>query len=183
MQVYFIDNDDYFQHHLVSELETQSSPDDNDERSIFFVRGVIETVKKLRWEPSIVHCSGWISALAPLYLKYMYQDDPSFRSAKIVYALFDDDFAQPLDARLVDKLKMDKFVDDNLKSILDGPIDHKAMSRIAMDYADGIVIASDKVDNTLIEYARATGKPILEYPGDDNIQAYADFYDSLLEAE
>jgi len=181
MQVYFIDNDDFFQHNLTSDIEIRTSPDDNDERSIFFVRGVIETVKKLRWEPAIVHCTGWISALAPLYLKRHYQDDPSFRSAKVVYSLFDDEFGQTLAPQLVEKLKMDEFTPDDMKALLDGPIGHTAMSRIAMDHADGIVVASAGVNPELIEYARATGKPLLEYPGDvDYVQAYADFYDSVL---
>lgn len=184
MQVYFIDNDDFFQHHLVSDLEIRTSPEDNDERSMFFVRGVIETVKKLRWEPALVHCSGWISALTPLYLKRHYQEDPSFRAAKVIYALYDDEFEQPLDPRMIEKLKMDEFADDDLKAILDGSIDHKAMSRLAMDYADGIVVASAKADPELIEYARSTGKPLLEYPGeDDNVQAYADFYNTVLGEE
>lgn len=184
MQVYFIDNDDFFQHHLVSDLEIRTNPDDNDERSIFFVRGVIETVKKLRWNPAVVHCSGWISALAPLYLKRHYQEDPSFRAVKIVYALYDDEFEQALDPRMIEKLKMDEFTDDDLKDILDAPIDHKAMSRLAMDYADGIVIASENVNPELIEYARSTGKPLLEYPGEENsIQAYADFYNTVLGEE
>ena len=102
MQVYFIDNDDYFLHHGDGTLETDSMPAVNDERSIFFVRGTVDTVRKLRWDPSVIHCIGWISALAPLYLKRAYADDPSFRSSKIVYSLYDKRFDGTLDPRMVE---------------------------------------------------------------------------------
>lgn len=181
MQVYFIDNDDYFQHHLASDLEINTHKEDNDERIMFYVRGVVETVKKLRWEPVIVHCSGWISALAPLYLKKVYHDDPSFRSAKVVYSLFDDKFEGELDSRFVEKLKMDDFSDDDLKALTGKPVDYKALSRLAIDYADAVVQASPGADPELLEYARQSGKPVLEYPGEDDFAgAYAGFYATLL---
>lgn len=99
MQVYFIDNDDYFQHHAVTDLEIRETPDDNDERVIFFTRGVMETVKKLRWEPAVIHCSGWVTALAPLYLKKAYNEDPTVGKAKVVYSIFNDPFDGTLDQR------------------------------------------------------------------------------------
>lgn len=181
MQVYFIDNDDYFQHHLVSDLEINTHKEDNDERIMFYVRGVVETVKKLRWEPVIVHCSGWISALAPLYLKRVYHDDPSFRSAKVVYSLFNDKFEGELDSRFVEKLKMDDFTDDDLKALSGNPVDYKALGRLAIGYADAIVQASPDADPELMEYARQSGKPLLEYPGEEDFAGtYAEFYGSLL---
>ena len=106
MQVYFIDNDDYFHFSPDKRLETVSSPEDNDERQMFFVRGVIETVKKLRWDPALIFCTGWISALAPLYLKRIYQDDPSFANAKIIYDLRPENFEDTLDPRFAEKLKL-----------------------------------------------------------------------------
>ena len=107
MQVYFIYNEDYFTKNITKELETVTSPSDNDERSIFFVRGTLETVKKLRWVPEVIHCTGMITALAPLYIKDYYADDPSYQGAKVVYSLCDDDFSEPFDARLYEKLKFD----------------------------------------------------------------------------
>ena len=108
MQVYFIYNEDYFQHNLVKELETETSPEDNDERSMFFVRGTLETVKKLRWIPSIIHCHGWITALTAIYIKHIYNDDPVFRNAKVVLSLYDDEtLAMPLNSRLAEKMEMD----------------------------------------------------------------------------
>lgn len=179
MQIYFIDNDDYFLRHTAEGLETAISPDDNDERCIFYVRGVLETVKKLRWIPSVIHCTGWISALAPLYLRKQYHEDPTFTNVKVVYSLFDAPFEGTLDARLKDKLILDGFSEEDLKA-LDGPVDYNALNRFAIDNADAVAISSENVAPELIEYARATGKPVLDYPGADDFgQAYKDFYLSL----
>lgn len=180
IQVYFIDNEDFFQRHMAKDLETRLSPEDNDERSIFYVRGVIETVKKLRWEPTIVHCSGWISALSPLYLKRIYNEDPSFRSAKVVFALFDDRFDGTLNERFCEKLKMDGFSDEDLKGLLGDAVDYKRLCKFAIDYSDGIVQSSAEIDPELIEYAKASGKPFLSFPDEDNyVEAYNEFYQSL----
>ncbi|MDE6135840.1 MAG: glycogen/starch synthase, partial [Muribaculaceae bacterium] len=139
LQVYFIDNDDYFLRHTPGRLETVDSPADNDERAIFFVRGVVETVKKLRWESSIVHCTGWISALAPLYLKTTYADDPSFCNSKIVYSLFDAPFEGTLDSAMVNKLKAEGFTDQQLAALTGGgnsDVDWKKLNNLASEHAE-----------------------------------------------
>lgn len=180
MQVYFIDNDDYFQRHNVNDLETRLYTDDNDERIMFYVRGVIETVKKLRWSAAIIQNTGWITALAPMYLKKQYHDDPAFSDSKIVYALFNDKFEGTLDPRFVEKLRMCGFDDADMKSIIDGPVDHIALNKLAIDHADAIAVASEGIEPELIEYAQKSGKPFLAYPGKENSeQAFADFYASI----
>lgn len=138
MQVYFIYNDDYFQRSPDKELETVQSPEVNDERCIFFVRGTIETVKKLRWEANIVHCQGWLSTLAPLYLKKVYADDPSFRNSKIVYSLFGSSFEGTLDPRFEEKLRMEGFTDDDLKPIAGKPVDFDTLAKMALYHSDGV---------------------------------------------
>lgn len=180
LQVYFIDNDDFFHHHASSELETATHPHDNDERTIFFSLGVLETAKKLRWYPEIVHCNGWVTALSPLMIKTKYADDPAVKDAKVVYALFKSGFDGALDERMPEKLEMAGIPADAMKAIAQGPIDFKAINKLAIDHADAIVQAEDDVDPELIEYAKASGKPFLAFPGDGNFQAYADFYDSIL---
>lgn len=182
MQVYFIDNDDYFERAGAKELEINSSPDDNDERAIFFVRGTIETVKKLRWIPSVVHCSGWITALAPLYMRRMYQDDPTLKDSKIVYSIFNSTPVQDINPKIVDKLRMDGFSDDDLKALIDadGKIDQIALGKLAIDFSDGVAAATADAPAELIEYAKASGKPFLEYPGAENyVEAHRQFYLSL----
>lgn len=181
MQVYFIDNDDYFLRHATDGLETTTLFDENDERAIFFVRGVLETVKKLRWIPSVIHCTGWISALAPLYLKKVYADDPSFSDVKVVYSLYNQPFEGELKTSMPEKMKSDAITDDDLRHLTEGPIDFNALNKLAIDYADAICVSSPDVPDELVEYARASGKPLLEYPGDDEgfANAYKEFYLSL----
>lgn len=182
MQVYFIDNDDYFTRHTSQGLETDFMSSDNDERIIFFVRGVVETAKKLRWEPSIIHCTGWVTALTPLFLKRIYADDPSFANTRIVYSLFDKkyDFDGTLDTRMAEKLRMDGFTDDDIRALLGSDIDCRMLHRVAIDYADAVVQASEHADEEMVEYARKSGKPFLPYSGDDNMgTTYLDFYRSL----
>lgn len=181
MQVYFIDNEDYFfRGQSAKDLEIRLSPEDNDERIIFYARGVVETVKKLRWVPNIVHCSGWVSSFAPLYIKHYYAEDPAFRDSKIVYSVFDDSFDGHLDSRLVEKLKLDGFTDEQLSTISDKPVDYLTLCKLAIDFSDGIVQASENISPELIEYIKASGKPFLPYPGDtDYVGKYDEFYKSL----
>ncbi|MDE6300500.1 MAG: glycogen/starch synthase [Muribaculaceae bacterium] len=179
MQVYFIDSDDYFDRHNADGLETVLNPAENDERAIFFARGVLETVKKLRWTPSVVHCMGWISALTPMYLRSQYSEDPTLGGAKVVVSLLNDTFDTPLDPRITEKLKMDGFTEDHFGPIAESAT-HEALQRLAIDFADAIVVSHPDVPEQLVEYARNSGKPMLEYPGAENYtDAYRDFYLSL----
>lgn len=179
-QVYFIFNDDYFAHGLTKELETVTSPDDNDERSIFFVRGVIETVRKLRWMPSIIHCSGWISTLAMVYIRELFSDDPSFRDAKIVYSLWDDDMPKPLDERMGAKLKFDGMSDEVVADIMDKPVGYEELTRLALKYCDGVVQSSATVKPEIVEMAKQSGKPFLSYEdGPEFVKSSLEFYKTL----
>lgn len=182
MQVYFMDNDDYFDRHNSEGLETVTHAEDNDERSMFFVRGSVETVKKLRWDTSVVHCSGWMSALMPLYLKHKYNEDPSFRTGKIVVSLLPDSFEGTLDGRFVEKLRLEGFSDEQLAVLGTEPVDYLTLMRIAIDNADAIVEALPGSAPELIEYAKASGKPFLPLPEDaarPDADVLAGFYASL----
>lgn len=181
MQVYFIDNDDYFHFSPDKSLEIVSSPGDNDERIIFFARGVIETVRKLRWNPAIVHCMGWTSALIPLYLKKIYADDPTFSNSKIIYVVREEGFDQPLNSRFTEKLLMDQFNPDDLKTIADSDVDYMKINKLAIDNSDAIVIGSANVAPELIEYANQTGKPLLQFTEEGMNEAYAEFFKTLSE--
>ena len=181
MQVYFIDNEDYFfRTSSANELEITAHPEDNDERIMFYVRGVVETVKKLRWYPSLVHCSGWVSSLAPLYLKRIYADDPALNNPKIVYSLCDDAFEGSLDERMQEKLRQEGFTDEDIAALGTGAVAWLDLQKIAIDYSDGIVQSSEAVCEELLNYAKASGKPFLEYPGaEDYVDKYLEFYNSL----
>lgn len=181
MQVYFIDSDDYFIHKTISELETSLYPEENDERMMFFSYGVIETVKKLRWEPRIVHCQGWVSSLAPLYMKTLYADDPTFKNAKIVYSLYNDTFDGALNDRFVDKLEEAGIPAEVIARLKGKPITHTEVMKLAIDFSDEIAISAPDVPQELIDYAHASGKPVIEYPGnDEDFGAYVEAYDNML---
>ena len=130
--------------------------------------------------PTLVHASGWVSALAPIYLKRVYSDDPSFRNSKVVYSVFDDKFDGTLDPRMVEKLKMEGFTDEDLKSISSAPVDYVALNKLAIDYSDGVIQASPELDPEILNYIKESGKPFLPYPGEtEYIDKYAEFYNSL----
>lgn len=179
MQVYFIDNEDYFQHHGVKDIEIRLLPEDNDERIMFYVRGVVETVKKLRWEPAVIHNIGWITALAPLYLKNIYNEDPSFRSSKIVYSLTSDRFDGTLNERFVEKLKMDGFEEEVLDIINSDPVDYVTLSKIAIENSDGVVQLTENVDEELLNFVKEKEIPFLPFAEENNAEAYLEFYNSL----
>ncbi|MDE5851591.1 MAG: glycogen/starch synthase [Alistipes sp.] len=180
IQIYFIDNDDYFARRAALTDTDGSWFADNDERALFFARGVLETVKKLRWMPDVVHCHGWFSALVPVYLKTMFADEPLFRNVKVVVSLYDDAFAGTLDAGLRDKIAGEGIESKNF-DLLDTP-SYENLHRFVMTYADGVVAASERVDAKTLDMARASGKPVLEYhsPADEDFfDNYMRFYEAL----
>lgn len=181
MQVYFIDNDDYFTGRKLVCNEEGEEYEDNDARVIFFSRGVLETVKKLRWTPEIVHCHGWISALAPIYIKKAFGEEPSFRNSKVIFSLYEDSFKNAFSNNFSDLLKLDGIEDDDLKAISEES-NFETLSKLAIDYSDGLIINSAKVSQSVIDYARTKNIPTLEYVGEGK-EAYAEacnqFYDTV----
>lgn len=180
MQVYFIDNDDYFRRRKWVADENGNEYEDNDERCIFFARGVMETVKKLRWTPDIIHCAGWMSALAPLYIKKAYKDDPFFCDSKVVYSFFDQPFNTPFRPSFIDKVLVDGLKKSDLSTIKGKQVDYQGLMRLAIDYSDGLVQSAPVMDEEVKKYAKKKGLPFLEYPGEENYQAYLDFYNTVL---
>lgn len=178
VQIYFIDNDDYFSRKAVLHNESGEAFADNDERAIFFARGVLETVKKLRWTPTIVHCHGWFSTIIPLYLKHVFADDPIFKQTKVVLSLYADDFQNPLNADFKDKIAGEGVKDENL-SILENP-SYENLYSFVMNYADGFVIASPNVNPKLVEMVEKSGKPTLKYQ-DPSDEAFFDNYNKFYE--
>lgn len=180
VQIYFIDNDDYFARKAVLQDADGNDFEDNDERAIFFARGVLETVKKLRWSPSVVHCHGWFSSIAPIYLKKMFADAPIFRDSKVVLSIYDDAFTGQLSSDIKDEISGEGLEDENL-SILDQP-SYQNLYRYVMQYADGFIISSPNVDPQVLEMVRQSGKPLLEYQSpeeQDFFDNYNRFYDQF----
>ena len=184
MQVYFIDNDDYFQHRLLAKDESGEEYDDNDERAVFYARGVLETVKKLRWYPGIIHCQGWASAIVPLYVKKAYNEDPSFRDAKVVFSLFDDKLEKPLQADIINKLMLKGIDRSEVESILPADANYDDLMKLAISYSDGVIQSSPNVNPELLEYARSKNIPVLEYhPFETFAEACNKFYSEICPEE
>ena len=180
IQIYFIDNDDYFSRRAVLHDADGKPFEDNDDRAIFFARGMLETVKKLRWTPTVVHCHGWFSAVAPMYLKKVFYDDPLFRDVKIVLSLTGDKFEGRLAEDFKQKLEGEGIMDSSMK-ILEEP-SYQNLYRFVIEYADGIIVTSPDADKELVNYARNAGKKVLDYvEGDEKeiFDNYKRFYDEL----
>ena len=180
IQIYFIDNDDYFYRRKGLVDANGEEYKDNDERSIFFARGVLETVKKLRWTPNIVHCSGWMSALTPLFIKKLYADTPFFENTKVVLSLDSDEYATPFGSKFSTKILGGGILNTDIRSIAGLPVGYEDLMRLAIDNADAIVLASENVNQRLLNYAQNSGKPIMPYAGEDK-EAYLNFYNGLLD--
>jgi starch synthase len=180
IQIYFIDNDDLFTKRKFTIAEhNEDFYEDNDDRTVFFSRGVIETVRKLNWPPDVIHCHGWMTSLVPLFIKRVFKDNPLFSDSKVIYSLYDDDFQGAFRNGYDKKLKMPGIVAKEIKW-LKNPM-YANIQKSALDFADGIVMASPNINPEVEKYARSLGKPILEYPGEENyVDAYNDFYDKII---
>ena len=180
VQIYFIDNDDCFSRKAVLADEQGKPFEDNDERSIFFARGVLETVKKLRWEPSIVHCHGWFSSIVPIYLREVFSDDPIFKGVKIVASIYDESFEGELSSEMRKKIVNEGVDVNNLKNI-EHP-SYQNLMKLVIDYADGIIVETPTLDAEVAEYLAASGKKVLEYQDKtttEYLDNYQKFYDEL----
>ncbi len=182
MQVYFIDNDDYFHRKQTYYDADGKFFEDNGERAIFFARGVLETVKKLRWAPDIIHCHGWISHILPLYLKKGYRDDPIFSESKIVLSLYGDSPTESLGNDLADKLVFGGISASDAG--FGGEVNGIELAKLALRYSDGVILGSENVEQELVDYSKAAGLPVLGYDAarvEDGsyIDDYNSFYSQL----
>ncbi len=179
MQVYFIDNEDYFQRKSPLQDENGKFFDDNDERTIFFARGVLETVKKLRWAPDIIHCHGWFTGLVPLYIKKAYNEDPLFANSKIVFSVYDNEFNEPLKKEFKDKLLFENTTKNDVK-ILKEP-NYINLSKLAIEMSDATIIGSETINPELLSFIKKSEKPYLDFQTEEEyIDAYSNFYDKIL---
>ena len=179
MQVYFIDNDDYFQQRLMASDEEGKEYSDNDERTIFYARGVLETVKKLRWCPDIIHCHGWMTSLVPLYVKTAYKEEPSFRDSKIIFSLYENGFQANFNENFLNQTIIKDMKPEMLQGI-NQPVNFEELTKLAINYSDGIIQNAPDTNPALLQYAEETGLPILPYQGEkDYVDAFNAFYDTV----
>lgn len=181
MQVYFIDNDEYFKRKCTVADEDGNYYEDNDERSMFFCRGVLETVKKLGWQPDVIHCHGWMTSLMALYIKKLYSKDPHFADTKVVYSIYEEGFNKDWDSRFSEKLKFDGF-DDELVAQFKDDTSYENITRVIAKYADGINVGSEKISPELRTiFDEATCFKLDFVPEEQQTKALSEFFDKVIE--
>lgn len=180
IQVYFIDNDDYFKRKQIYRSEDGKFFADNDERAIFFARGVLETVKKLRWAPDIIHCQGWITQLLPVYLKKAYKDDPIFSSSKVILSLYDDTPKEKFDPAFASKVKFGGVTADDVP-FLSKP-DGINLAKTALQYSDGVIFGSENIAPELVAECERLALPTLPFSKQSlESGSYIDEYDAFFD--
>jgi starch synthase len=182
IQVYFIDNDEFFKRKNNVTQEDGSDYPDNDERSMFFCRGVLETVKKLGWKPDVIHCHGWMTSLMPLYIKNIYNKDPHFADTKVVYSMYDanEGFKQAWDPRFAEKLAFDGFSEE-VTTLVKNPT-LEAITNAAVSFSDGVIQSSLEVSPELTAvFDKATCLKLNYLPEENLTKGLNEFFDKVIE--
>ena len=179
MQVYFIDNDEYFKRKAIFSDEDDQLFSDNDERAIFFAKGVVETIKKLNWTPDIIHVHGWIASLMPLYLKQYYKDEPLFSKSKVVTSIYDNEIIGELNSNIINKIKFDEVESETL-NVLKNPT-YENLYKISIMNSDGVVFASENIKKSYLDVAANSQIPVLKCGFKDGFEKeYMDFYNDKI---
>ena len=175
IQVYFIDNDEYFKRKATFTDEDGVLYPDNDERAIFFAKGVVETVKKLNWVPDIIHVHGWMAAMLPIYMKHYYKNEALFSETKIVTSVYGQSFDGSLNIEMFNKVKFDGIPNDSILD-LETP-DYENIMKATIAHSDAVIIASENVSSSLTKFIESSGKPFLPFaPKEKFAEAYTNFY-------
>ena len=180
IQVYFLDNEDFFKRKAMFEDEEGKPFEDNMDRMIFFCKGVIETVKKFGWPPDIIHCHGWMTSLIPLFIKEAYKTEPLFQQSKVVYSAYEDKYSQAFDESFYEKASINNLAEEDLMAFHKGV--KVVLTKGAVECSDGVIIADEKMAEMVKEFAANSGVPVLE-AGEDYLADYIEFYKKLLTEE
>ncbi len=181
MQVYFLDNEEYFQRKYVFRDKEEKFYADNDERMIFFCKGALETVKKLGWAPDVIHCHGWLTSLVPAYVKTSYKDDPTFKNSKVIYSLYENSFTETLSPGFIQKSVMNGMTEKQVETYKEGT--NLALDNGALEYSDGIVFGSTTLNPELLNNVKKAGKPVLEYDLTADLENFYNFYEEITNEE
>jgi len=180
MQVYFIDNDEYFKRKDTLKDDESNFYSDNDERSIFFCRGVLETVKKLGWQPDIIHCNGWLTSMMALYIKFVYNKDPHFANTKVVYSIYEDTFDAPWDSRLPEKLMFDGISKEIANKFSDTSC--TGLTRSITQYVDGINVGTEAISPEMKNiFDEATCLKLDYVPEENQAKELSAFFDKIID--
>ena len=183
MQIYFIDSEDFFKRRAMHRDDDGNFFTDNDSRAIFFAKGVIETVRKLTWNPDIIHCHGWISALVPLFIKTIYKDNPLFQETRIVSSIYNDQFKDKFSTGFAKKLKLTGIPQEALKHFKSSA-NYDSIIKSGIDYSDAVIIGHPEVKSTIQNYIKDYDRPSFLHPEkEDYVNDYDKFYDQLMVKE
>ena len=179
MQVYFIDNEEYFPRRQMFHDHEGNFMGNNDERMIFYCKGVIETVRKLGWSPDVIHCQGWFTSLVPMYIKKLYSEDPLFENTKVIYSVFDNGYKGKLSDTIIDKLLFEDLEANDLSGLKN--LNVNTLNKFAISYSDAVVQASEKINQSVLNSIENSGKPFLDFPGDEEYEKeYLNFYENFI---
>ena len=182
LQVYFLDNDDFFKRKSVFADEEGTPYEDNPDRMIFFCKGVIETVRKFGWPPDIIHCHGWMTSLIPLYIREAYKTEPLFQNSKIIYSVYDTLMDSHFSEAFIEKASINNLVREDLNAYLNG--NQVYLHKGAIEYADALIQGSEQLPEDVEQLILASGKPLLGFQNEDEqLAAYMDFYNTMLVEE
>ena len=179
MQVYFIDNEEFFPRRQMFHDHEGNFMLNNDERMIFYCKGVIETVRKLGWSPDVIHCQGWFTSLVPMYIKKLYAEDPLFEKTKVIYSVFDNGYKGKLSDTIIDKLLFEDLEANDLSGLKN--LNVNTLNKFAISYSDAVVQASEKINKSVLSSIEDSGKPFLDFPGDEEYEKqYLNFYENFI---
>lgn len=180
MQVYFIDNDEFFRRKKVFADKEGKFFADNDERALFFGKGVLETVKKLGWKPDIIHCHGWMTSFIPVLVRRLFHEDPHFEQSRIVYSAYDQRVQDKFEDDMMEKLDYEGFNAEDVEIMKESTFDN--LQRLAMQYSDAVIHGSKDLDEVTLDTIEKSGLPTLEYQDDASYKAaYEEFYKAVFE--
>lgn len=182
LQVYFIDNEDYFQKRRMETDEQGEEYTDNGQRAIFFARGVLETVKKLRWVPDVIVCQGWMSAVVPVYIKKAYNDEPSFANTKVVSTIFSGNLSNDFGKQFKDCIAFKSVTEETMAKYADD-FNLLELGKLAVDYSDAVTVVGEDIIPELLNYIDASGLPVMKHNADAPLgEIYPDFIDSIIDS-
>lgn len=180
LQVYFLDNEEFFKRKFMFEDQNGKLFDDNQDRMVFFCKGAVETVRKFGWSPDVVHCHGWMTSLVPFYLRTAYKDDPLFKKSKIIYSVYNESLESNFNKDFFTKASINNLQPKDLQAYQNGT-GHVKLHKGAIEYSDALIQGAKKLDAALAKDVKAAGKPTLAYHDEDSyLQAYFDFYKELM---
>lgn len=179
IQVYFLDNEEFFKRKFVFEDEEGKPFEDNQDRMVFFCKGVMETVKKFGWAPDIIHCHGPMTGLVPLFQKKVYHNDPIFEDAKVVFSVYNNDLESTFNERFLEIASINDLEEKDVALYAEG--DKIKLNYGAISYADALVLGSSDLSSDVMDKVNASGLEIQPFMDvEEQLQTTIDFYNRLI---